>query len=226
MHPDVDNGELSDNDTLGSSVLEAVGLPTTSEPTSKIPSEAAVDAALDVESNSDSDAEYLAERFGCLLSMGADSLEALAGRIRKSSCSDAYQGHCQLVSRLNGSYNLVHVLDFTDGIKYVIRVPLTAQEGRFDENAQRELRAHALTLRYIKKNTGLPVPDVFDFDVTHQNEIGAPYIAMSYMEGTQVSEKWFSRDSGLSDLRCRALDTIAEAMCKLKDLEFNAIGSL
>lgn len=193
----------------------------------------------DAESDAESDSKYLAEHFGALLSIGADSLEKLASRIRKSCSVGTTAGvdsnDCQLVSRLNGSYNLIHVAEFADGVKYVIRVPLTAQEGRFDEKAKQEMRAHALTLRYIRTKTGLQIPDVLDFDITNLNEIGAPYIAMSFLEGMQISEKWFCNNSEdslstspseLASLRCRILDSVAEAMSKLRHLEFDKVGSM
>lgn len=76
--------------------------------------------------------------------------------------------------------------------------------------------------------TGLPVPDIRNFNITDLNEIDPLYIAMGFLEETQGSEKWFSLSASFSELAHlrHRMDTVAEAMSKLRNLEFDKIGSI
>ena len=177
-----------------------------------------------------SDEEYLQERFGPLLSISPESLLTLASKIRDRIGPQGKERpqNCRLVSRLFGSYNLVHVVEFADGIKYVIRVPATGWGCRFTETAKSSLESQALTMRFIRKETTIPLPDVYAVDSKSSNEIGAPYIVMSFIAGSTVSSKWFDKTgpTPLEERRQRTLDTVAEAMSQLRRFQFDKIGSL
>ncbi|KAK9243771.1 hypothetical protein V1506DRAFT_523382 [Lipomyces tetrasporus] len=166
-------------------------------------------------------------RFGTLLSISDQSLVTLASNVRRR-LSGGGLTNGQVISRLNGSYNLVHIVEFDDGVRYVVRVPATGWGGRFTEIAKRSLVSQALTLRWIRKETAVPVPDVYAFDISSTNEIGAPYILMSFINGHIVSSKWFDRTgpTALEERRLRTLDTLAQVMSQLQKFQFDKIGSL
>ncbi|KAK9349748.1 hypothetical protein V1523DRAFT_399861 [Lipomyces doorenjongii] len=166
-------------------------------------------------------------RFGTLLSISDQSLVTLASNVRRR-LSGGGLTNGQVVSRLNGSYNLVHIVEFDDSVRYVVRVPATGWGSRFTAIAKRSLVSQALTLRLIRKETAVPVPDVYAFDISCTNEIGAPYILMSFINGHTVCSKWFDRTgpTALEDRRLRTLDTLAQAMSQLQKFQFDKIGSL
>ena len=56
----------------------------------------------------------LEERFGPLLSIKDHSLTNLAFIIRKENSTNPFTT-AKCISRLNGSYNLVHIIEFDDG---------------------------------------------------------------------------------------------------------------
>lgn len=66
------------------------------------------------------------------------------------------------------------------------------------------------------------------FDTTANNEIGAPYIAMSYIKGQPVSSLWFenSGSTPLEERRQNILKQLAQAMSQLHLHRFDKIGSL
>lgn len=66
------------------------------------------------------------------------------------------------------------------------------------------------------------------FDTTANNEIGAPYIAMSYIKGQPVSSLWFenSGSTPLEERRKNILKQLAQAMSQLNLHHFDKIGSL
>lgn len=164
--------------------------------------------------------------FGRLWSITPADLVALSSRIRKLvSKAQTSEGH--LVETCSGSYNLVHIVQLDD-TKMVIRIPVCGQAGDLPSLAGEALASQVYTINYIRVNTDIPVPDIFHFDTTANNEIGAPYIAMSYVSGTPVSRLWF--DAGgptpREERRRNILRQLARAMSQLQRLSFNEIGSL
>ncbi|KAI9804891.1 MAG: hypothetical protein M1826_004847 [Phylliscum demangeonii] len=90
------------------------------------------------------------------------------------------------------------------------------------------LRNTAATMIFLQKSTTIPVPEIYAFDHTVDNEIGVPYIMMSFLEGRPVSELWFDRSgpTPVDARRERILDTIALSMEQLGRFTFNGIGTL
>ena len=180
--------------------------------------------------SSDSSEECLQERFGPLLSISTPSLLTLASNVRNriSAQDQEPTENNRLISRLFGSYNLVHIVEFADGVKYVIRVPATGWGSRFTGTAKHSLESQALTMRFLRKETTMPLPEIYGIDLTSSNEIGAPYIVMSFISGFTVSSKWFDKTgpTPLEERRQRTLDTVAEAMSQLRRFQFDQIGSL
>ncbi|KAN0069431.1 hypothetical protein V8E54_012446 [Elaphomyces granulatus] len=170
---------------------------------------------------------YLEDLFGPLLSISADSLAALASSVR-SRVSGKDSSGCHVVTRLYGAHSLVYVVEFDDGIKYAIRISASAWDGRFTETAKCSLISQVHTLRFIREKTTIPLPEVYAFDTTSENEIGVPYIVMSFIDGSTVLSMWFDKTgpTPLEERRLRTLDTVAQAMSQLQKFQFDKIGSL
>ncbi|KAI9875617.1 MAG: hypothetical protein M1830_008204 [Pleopsidium flavum] len=174
----------------------------------------------------------LAKQFGSILSISDDALTKLASRFRQQQVTTETSipaiPACVVVSRFEGAYNRVHVLRFEDGIKYVIRVPCFGWGNHWQREDATSLRSQALTMQFIKRKTGIPMPEVYDYDTTFHNVIGAPYILMSFVEGRQINQVW-EDDSGATsreDKLQRIMSTTAEAMCHLQNLHFDKLGTL
>lgn len=177
-------------------------------------------------SSSASDCEDMAATFGTLVNITAADLVALGSRIRELVLKEKTSGGC-LVETLGGSFNLVHIIQL-DEARMVIRIPASGQFGGLHGPAKEALESQVQTINYIKEHTSLPVPTVFHLDTTAENEIGAPYIAMSYIGGCNVSRLWFdaSGDTPLEERRRNILKQLAQAMSQLNRLRFDQIGSL
>jgi aminoglycoside phosphotransferase (APT) family kinase protein len=127
-----------------------------------------------------------------------------------------------------GSYNLLYTLEFSDGIKWVLRIPCPGENGGFVPESSRMLRSEVMTMSLIRRNTSIPIPEIYDYCESPSNEIGVPYVLMEFVEGFPVSEKWFD-DTGptpKSERQMRILDTTAAAMSQLSKFKFDKIGSL
>ncbi|KAI8627058.1 hypothetical protein F5Y19DRAFT_444198 [Xylariaceae sp. FL1651] len=53
------------------------------------------------------------------------------------------------------------------------------------------MESQVATIRLIRSKTTVPVPDIYALNTSVDNEIGAPYICVSFISGKPVSEVWF-----------------------------------
>jgi aminoglycoside phosphotransferase (APT) family kinase protein len=175
-----------------------------------------------------SEYQRLFDRFGPLLSISSSSLIQLAAKARYKISGRRPSPKDRHLYRRNGGYNLIHVIEFEDGIKYVIRVPAVGWGARWTENASNAFRSQVLTMRAIKDKTSMPIPEVYDFDTTQSNLIGAPYMVMSFIPGGTVLSKWFEKDGSttLEERRRNILASVAKAMSQLQTFTFEKTGSL
>jgi len=174
-------------------------------------------------------------RFEPLLSaISLQSLIALAVRVRRYSLKTRDQVvdqslQCTVVQPPNcGSFNLLYTLEFSDGAKWAVRIPCPGENGSLVPKSPRMLFSEIMTMSFIRRNTSIPIPRVYDFCETPSNEIGVPYILMEFAEGFPVYQKWFD-DTGPTpklERQMRILDTTAAAMSQLSKFQFDKIGSL
>ncbi|KAH8730587.1 hypothetical protein GQ44DRAFT_756462 [Phaeosphaeriaceae sp. PMI808] len=107
----------------------------------------------------------------------------LAERLRNRPCT------CDPSQKpKSGSLNWTIVLSFDDGEEWLFRSPRTYY-GIDEDVAELLLASEAATLKYIRKNSSIPVPDIFHYSPTRSNEIGVPYILMSKARGFPLSTR-------------------------------------
>lgn len=189
--------------------------------------------------SSDQDAFDKARFATILRNLKRDNIASFASAVR-------YSGHpstgsievpptprpvsCRLLSRITcGSYNAVFTLLFADGSFWVLKVPANGHEQCWDTHAAEALTSEAFTMRLIKRETTIPVPEVFAFDASLKNELGCPFILMEHIHGKPLHDVWFAQGISLAlreQIRIRALHGIAEAMAQLNTLTFSQGGSL
>ncbi|KAF2493896.1 hypothetical protein BU16DRAFT_619104 [Lophium mytilinum] len=132
-------------------------------------------------------------------------------------------------SKKQGSYNTVYIVQFIHGYKLAIKVPSAGHASRWRKEDASNLRSEALTMQYIRKNTKVPVPDVYRYSTVLENEIGAPYIVMDAMEGVSAHQIWYP-DGHVTEetieTRLKLLQSIAGSIAGLQTLEFDKAGML
>ena len=129
----------------------------------------------------------------------------------------------------SGSFNLIFFINFDDGENWVLKLPGNGHPRCWDRFAAEALESEALTMRWIKGKTTIPVPEVYGFDSSMDNIIGSPYVMMEYIEGKSLYGGWFDPQASparLEQFRARALQTIAAAMVQLHNIRFDTSGSL
>ncbi|KAI0403042.1 kinase-like domain-containing protein [Xylaria palmicola] len=164
--------------------------------------------------------------FGPLAAIAPESVVLLASNIAKR-CLDLPDANGTLVARICGSYNMVHVIEFQN-TKLVIRVPVTGWGPGLTQTAADAMESQAATLRLIRSKTTIPVPEIYALDTSVDNEIGAPYLCMSYLPGKTVSKVWFGYEGALprDEFRLRILTSLSQAMAQLSCFSFDRMGSI
>lgn len=124
---------------------------------------------------------------------------------------------------MRGAYNVIYQVDFSDGLSWVVRVPLIA----WNAFRARTMHHDMVALRYILDHTSLPIPKVHAYDCGTENILEHPYIIMDYVHGTRLIDVW-NEPSWWTGERSkqRTLRSIARHMVELSTLEFDKIGCL
>ncbi|KAJ3487425.1 hypothetical protein NLG97_g6414 [Lecanicillium saksenae] len=159
-----------------------------------------------------------------------DALLSLAAQIRGQPC-------CCDVTRAPkaGSMNCVMFISFEDGLDRVFRSPKTGAHAIMsDESARKMLLSEVATLRFLRRRTAVPGPEV----QCEQNPIGVPYILMSKAAGRPLSDyDWADiRTPGYRKLlpllpmpdgaRESIMSQLGTMMQELSKQSFGKIGSL
>lgn len=131
-----------------------------------------------------------------------------------------------------GSYHVLFPLTFDIDLRWVAKIPINGTADKWDELSASALTSEAKTMRLLKRETTIPLPDILDFSPTPSNALGCPYIIMSFIPGAPLYDVWFGhRLNGTSHeavraCRTRALDSIASAMVQLDKFSFPTGGRL
>ncbi|KAF1985636.1 hypothetical protein K402DRAFT_405095 [Aulographum hederae CBS 113979] len=131
----------------------------------------------------------------------------------------------------SGSHNRVWIVEYSDGSKICVRVPAFGWEGKWTELDAEVMEVQVQTMRYIGNETGLKMPEVLAWDQTLDNDIGAPYILTSFLEGRMVGEAWADFEAHpdpeeMEAFRLRILKSVATNISALRSLKFNEMGML
>ncbi|KAG8423879.1 hypothetical protein J3459_008181 [Metarhizium acridum] len=95
---------------------------------------------------------------------------------------------------MEGALNWAILLRFDDDTEWIFRSPKT-KYALNNDTAHQLWASEAATLTYIREKTHIPVPEVFSYCATSENEIGIPYILMSKATGHPLSTyDWRTHD--------------------------------
>ncbi|KAF5020856.1 hypothetical protein F66182_7111 [Fusarium sp. NRRL 66182] len=137
------------------------------------------------------------------------------------------------IGELNhGSYNVVLPLTFNNGTRWALKIPIGGHSESWNEDNATELSSEVCTMKLIKRETTVPIPEIFDFCLTTDNIIKVPYILMSWIEGVRLCDLWFSHrtdgvDPEVNRERCaRAIQGVASAIFELGKISSNTSGRI
>lgn len=162
---------------------------------------------------------------------------------------------CQLGGRYSlGHFNLVRRLVFADETSWIIRLRLpevSNLSGSGEPRSQQDcLKIEVDSMKFLRyfirlprclvlgltssplyrSKSSIPVPEVFAYDSGLDNVVGAPYIFMSYINGTPAEELRMAQDCepslfGTAEQDERFRRGMASVHVQLANLRFDRIGS-
>lgn len=183
----------------------------------------------------ESDSEHEAAIFSAVLSsLNLEHLPAFCVSSRKESAvfsanADVPIEPITVDSPIFGSYHALFPIQFQDGLRWILKVPECGTPKHFNSSASSALRSEALSMRLIRRETSVPVPQVLAFNAALENEIGCPFILMSFIQGMSLYDCWFNKKipkEELKERRTRTLMDIAYAMAELGQFSFSVGGAL
>ncbi|KAJ5826554.1 Aminoglycoside phosphotransferase [Penicillium robsamsonii] len=120
--------------------------------------------------------------------------------------------------------HLCYQVKFADGVSWLLKVPAIGTPDQFDEDDAENLRSEALTMMMLRRETTIPIPEVFAYNNTCENKLKVPFILMEFIDAVPLMDVWHDRES-LKEVvqarRTRCLQDIAAAYVQLGKYIFN-----
>ena len=120
--------------------------------------------------------------------MDLSTLPAYASSLRRSKAAagldETANFECTVkYSPMLGSFHALFPVVFKDGVRWLFKIPAAGHIGRWDSSAARALRSEALTMQMLQRQTSIPIPKVYSFDASLDNNFKCPFILMEYIDG-------------------------------------------
>ncbi|KAI0102172.1 phosphotransferase enzyme family protein [Nemania sp. FL0031] len=133
-----------------------------------------------------------------------------------------YGGHCQpFQPPARGSYNICFFVQFDDGEKWVVRIPLLPCLAL---GAKSKLESEVATMLVVSKRTSIPIPRVIAYRLGDGQSPLSSFLILEYVEGRKLS--YIDIDS-LTDTQLNNFyRSLASVYIQLRRLEFPSIGCL
>ena len=143
------------------------------------------------------------ETFGSVLqNLKFDCLPSFVSKVRSSghgstNFTTPYSTKKPIACELSrktytGSYHAVVLLPFADGRQWALKIPRKGHNESWTEPLAKALVSEAQTMRLIGRETSVPVPEIFAFDSTVDNQLGCPFILMELMPGEPLFYGWYN----------------------------------
>ncbi|KEY74450.1 hypothetical protein S7711_04488 [Stachybotrys chartarum IBT 7711] len=120
----------------------------------------------------------------------------------------------------SGFNNVVLELAFSDGVYWIARIPHQA----LDDGDRTSMLSEIATMKIIQQYTTIPVPRVFDFEISADQAFGYPYVFIEYLGGRTLP-------NGLAttiphQYHTKVAKQLANVFTELQNLTFSRIGRL
>jgi Phosphotransferase enzyme family len=137
---------------------------------------------------------------------------------------------CQIIPEeiARGDLHLLLRIKFCDGIIWVARMLLPVSTAHSDDiirSMEVAMESEVVTMMYVKANSTIPVPEVYGYNTSHKNAIGAPYMLIEHVQGTSLFWKCLAPDYNHVH-HVKVIKQVAIILAQLWTLRFSMIGSL
>ncbi|KAF7524815.1 hypothetical protein PCG10_005398 [Penicillium crustosum] len=120
--------------------------------------------------------------------------------------------------------DILYKVKFADGVQWMLKVPAIGTPDQFEKSDAEALRSEALTMIMLRRETTIPVPEVFSYDNTCKSKLKVPYILIEFIDGRPLMDAWHDQESPkevVQARRTRCLQDIAAAYLQLSKYTFN-----
>ena len=124
---------------------------------------------------------------------------------------------------MRGGFNVVYVVHFSDGCRWIARIPINAPNFGALEKQKMDSEYH--TMRYLRSDLQIPIPEIFAWH-TDSDIIGAPFALMSFVTGTSVMDRWADREWITEERKLKILSNCAKLMAVLQGPTWGRTGTL
>ncbi|CAG8125467.1 unnamed protein product [Penicillium salamii] len=143
-------------------------------------------------------------------------VDALA-RVASHSVGRNLNGVASITKLAEGGFNRVLQVTFDDGYAVLARLPYKTTVPKHYSVA-----SEAAILALLRAH-GVPVPEVLAYSADQTNSVGTEYILLERLEGTPLSDQWFSMDT---KTRVKVVRQIVDLERQFMSINFPASGSL
>lgn len=176
--------------------------------------------------NAEFDPVLEAINFDALKSVVLDTRSKRDDRLSLGVSEDTNNLTCLIEEKpIFGGFNVLFVIKFSDDVKWIARFPGYGISS-FGELEARMLLSDIQTKALIRSSTSIPIPEVFAWDLSRDNAVGAPYHLEAFVEGLPLAEQWTGEWLSDEPKKMKILRKLAELMSELHSLHFDKIGSL
>ncbi|QPH03922.1 hypothetical protein C2857_000370, partial [Epichloe festucae Fl1] len=196
---------------------------------SVLPSAKALPAAEDCESVRDGQLDQRAPHLYPLTAHQVeDTIRQFIESIDKAAACDLASRFndgrpCKVVDQKNGSFNICFFILFdAENVTWVLRIPIAPVVI----DAWTKVVSEVTTIRYIKRKTTIPVPQIYAYgkDTTLVEGTSTPFMLLEFMHGQQLHTRTFF--DATEHQRRNLYIGLINILAQLRKLEFPAIGSL
>ncbi|KAK6518934.1 hypothetical protein TWF281_003626 [Arthrobotrys megalospora] len=149
------------------------------------------------------------------LKVNTDALLLLAQSLRGKTAS--------LGQKTSAALDYTVEITFEDGVSWLARLPKPWRSSHPNESMYSQISAW----RYLKKNTSIPVPEVYHFayDTEPSNNVGASFMLYEKLPGQQVPELDVENPTSIGKA-ARFHGQLADIIFQLSSRTFENIGSI
>lgn len=126
-----------------------------------------------------------------------------------------------------GWYNIVFEVAFQDGTYWIARIrrePEIKENLGIESERIKEMESEVYTMAYVKENSTIPTPKVFDFRAQKDPIVGCRYILMEALPGRPSPDRL--RDFIPNQYKPKTYSQLADIKMQLSQLRFPKIGRL
>ena len=98
-------------------------------------------------------------------------------------CGDPWVSDPWINKELTSKHEMVRILNFQNGTRWIAGFRIPSRDNYDFEASKRVLQQEVDCMQLVKERTSVPVPTVFGYIASHENDIGGSFILVECLSG-------------------------------------------